>query len=99
PLNAAQATAVIDSAILSLLSQPDLARLVAILEPAQAGQTATRIGEFLEAAISAAAQGDAVRALEDVAEVIKLDPFRAEAVRTEPRFDAIRPQVESLLSR
>lgn len=97
--NNAQATAVIDAAILSLLSQPDLARLVAVLEPPQTGQNATRIGEFLQAATMAAAEGDVTRSLQELAEIVRLDPFRAETVRTEPGLEPIRPQVDSLLAR
>ena len=97
--NNAQTTAVIDAAILSLLSQPDLARLVAVLEPPQTGQNPTRIGEFLQAATAAVAEGDVTRALQAVAEIVRLDPFRAETVRTEPGLEPIRPQMDSLLAR
>jgi hypothetical protein len=97
--NNAQATAVIDSAILSLLSQPDLARLVAVLEPSQAGLNATKAAEFLQAAITAAAEGDVTRALQEVAEMVRTDPYRAETVRAEPGLSPLRPQVESVLAR
>jgi hypothetical protein len=95
----AQAPAVLDSAILEALAQPDLARLVTILEPPQGSQNAARAGELLQAAITASIAGDAVRALEGVAELVALDPLRAEAVRTEPGLKEVHAQLEALLTR
>jgi len=97
--NPGQVTAIIDAAVLSMLSQPDLARLVAVWEPAQTGQLALKTGELLQASIDAANAGDAVRALESVSELAGLDPVRAEALRSDPRIEPVRAQVDSLLAR
>src|SRR5579871_4256679 len=70
----------VEAAFLSALSQPDLARLLTVLEPARSPDTVTRTDPLLQNAISAAAMGDVTRVLERVAELIQLEPLRAEAV-------------------
>lgn len=89
----------VEAAFLSALSQPDLARLLTVLEPARPPDTVARADPLLQNAISAASTGDVTRALERVAELIQLEPLRAEAVRDEPGLEPLRPQVEALLNR
>ena len=96
---ALQSPPVADPSVLTALSEPDLARLVAILEPPQLPQNVALADEWLQAAISATAAGELARALQTVTELAALDPKRAETVVREAGLQAFRPQLESLLSR
>lgn len=93
------ATAVIDAAILSLLSQPDIARLVVVLEPGQSQNNSAQLAELLQASITAATTGDLAQALESIAAVVTQDPGQAEAVRNDPGLAPVRAQAEALLTR
>ncbi|GEM_PF-1792883 len=97
--NAAETTAIVDAAILGLLSQPDLVRLAAVLEPVPAAQIAAQANALLQEAITAAAAGDAVRALDRVADLIRLDVGRAGSVRAANGLEPVRTQVDALLTR
>jgi len=97
PTNAAVSLG--DPTVLSALSEPDLARLVAILQPAQNPQNAALTSDLLQAAIQAAAAGELERALQQVTELTRLDPQRADAIRADPGLQAIRPQIDSLFSK
>lgn len=88
-----------DPAVLSALSEPDLARLVAILQPAQNPQNAALTSDLLQAAIQAAAAGELDRALQQITELTGLDPQRADAIRGESGLQAVRPQIDALLSK
>ncbi|MGH9668433.1 MAG: hypothetical protein ACRD9L_28765, partial [Bryobacteraceae bacterium] len=55
--------------------------------------------ELLEAAVSAAANGDTARAIEKLTEFAALNPFRVESLRSEPNLAPIRADVERLVSR
>lgn len=92
-------SAVIDAAFLSALSQPDLARLTAVLEAPQSPQTAERAAQLLQAAVTAAAAGDVERALSEVGALAALAPLRAEGIRAEPGLEPVRTQVDTLLAR
>ena len=93
------ASTAVDAALLQALSEPDLARLVAVLEPAQSPPTAARINELVEAVMTAAAAGDVERALQQATQLSALDAARFETIRAEPGLAPIRPQVEALLPR
>jgi hypothetical protein len=55
--------------------------------------------DLLRGAIFAAQRGDIGRALEQLAEFVKLDPSRAQTLGTEPGLEPIRTQVNHLLNR
>ena len=88
-----------ESAVLSALSEPDLARLAGMLQPAQNPQHAALTSDLLQAAIQAAAAGELERALQQITRLATLNPQNADAVRAEPGLQAIRPQIESALSK
>ena len=94
----AQAATSIDAALLGALSQPDLARLVAVLEPPQSPQAVSQVRQLVEAVVTAAAAGDVERALEQVTRLAALDPMQAEAIRTEPGVEQVRRPLETLLT-
>ncbi|HLK46627.1 MAG TPA: hypothetical protein VKT49_00755 [Bryobacteraceae bacterium] len=87
------------AALLQALSEPDLARLVAVLEPARNAPTAARINELVEAVMTAAAASDVERAVQEAAHLTALDPARVEALRAEPTLAPIRVQLDALLPR
>lgn len=86
-----------DAAILSALSEPDLARLLMVLEPQP--QNANQISELLQAVLTAAAAGDVERALAGVSQLAGLEPLRVEAMRSEQGLEPVRVQLDSLLAR
>lgn len=88
-----------DSAILSALSESDIARLLAIIEPPQAASSASRVDELLQAAIAATGAGDFARALSDVTQLATLDPLRAEVLLRQPALEPLHAEIESLLAR
>jgi hypothetical protein len=94
-----QTTAAIDAAALSILSEPDLTRLAAILESPPAPQAAAHIAELARAVISAAAAGDLGGVLSEFTQLAAASPLRAEAVRSDPALEPMRAQVDSLLAR
>ena len=87
----------LDAAILSGLSEPDLARLLTILEPQP--QNVSQVSALLQAVLTAAAAGDVERALAGVSQIAGLDPLQVEAIRNEPGLEPLRTQVDSLLGR
>ena len=90
-----------DFAVLSQLSQSDLSNLIRILEqPAlpQARQAAPA-QNLLQNAAAAAQAGDVDRALQHLAEFVKVEPLRADSLRTEPSLEQMRREVEQLLVR
>ena len=93
-----QTSAAIDAVALSILSEPDLARLAAVLEP-PSPQTAAQIAQLVQAVMTAAAADDLSRVVGDVTKLASLDVGRAEAVRAEPLLEPMRAQVDSLLAR
>ena len=90
--------AVIDTAILLQLSPSDTGKLISILDPPTLPQHASQLADLLRGAVSAAQAGDVDRALEQLAELITLDPTRAQTLRTEPGLEPIQAQVNHLLS-
>lgn len=94
-----QTSAAIDAAALSILSEPDLARLAAILEPLSSPQAAAQITELVQSVITAAAAGDVGRVLSELGHLAAASPVRAEVVRAEPVLEPMRAQVDSLLAR
>lgn len=88
-----------DPAVSSALSEPDLARLSAMLQPSQNPQNAALTSDLLQAAIQEAAAGELERALQQITRLTTLDPQNADGVRSEPGLQAIRPQIESALSK
>lgn len=94
-----QTAAAIDAAALSILSEPDVIRLAAILQPAPSPEAAARIAEVIQAVMTAAAAGDLTRVLGELTQLASLDPARAEAVRSEPALEPLRAQMDSLLAR
>ena len=81
-----------DPAVSSALSEPDLARLAGLLQPALTT-------DLLQAAIQAASAGELERALQQITRLATLDPQNADTVRGEAGLQAIRPQIESALSK
>src|SRR5579871_701760 len=94
----AQASASIDAALLGALSQPDLARLVAVLEPPQSPQAVSQVRQLVEAVVASAAAGDVDGVLQQVTRLAALDPMQAEAIRTEPGVEPLRRPLEALLT-
>jgi len=99
PSSTSPPAAVIDAAFLSALSEPDLARLLRVLDPPQSPQMAEQASQLLQAAVSAAAAGDVERALSEVGALAALEPLRAEGIRAEPGLEPVRTQVDTLLVR
>lgn len=88
-----------DPAVSGALSEPDLARLAGMLQPAQNPQNAALTNDLLQAAIQAAAAGELERALQQITRLATLDPQNADTFRSVPGLQAIRPQIESALSK
>lgn len=89
--------AVIDAAALAALSEPDLSRLLTVLERPPTPESTAQWNTALQAAVTAAATGDLTRALDQVTLAAGLQPLRAEALRSQPGLEPIRAQVDSLL--
>lgn len=96
-LAAAQLAA--DTAVPGDLLEADLARLIRAVEPSSSALDIARAEDLLRDAVSDLGKGETASALEKLAELVRLDPQRAESLRTEPGFAAIRASVEQLLSR
>ena len=94
-----QTSAAVDAAALSILSEPDLTRLVAILEPAQSSQTAAQLAALVQEVLTAAAAGDLTRVLGGVTQLAALDPTRVEAVRSQAALEPVRAPIDALLTR
>ncbi|MBZ5578868.1 MAG: hypothetical protein LAP40_20085 [Acidobacteriia bacterium] len=94
-----QPGAVIDAAAVAALSEPDLSRLLAVLERPLTPETSAQLSAALEAAFTAAVVGDVAQALDAVAQAAALHPLQAEALRSAPGLEPIRAQVDSLLTR
>ena len=92
-----EASPALDAAILSALSEPDLARLMVVLEPQP--QNASQAIELLQAVLTAAASGDVERALAGLSQLAGVDAVRVEAARNEPMLEPLRAQMDSLLAR
>jgi hypothetical protein len=99
PGDAAPLAAAIDAAVFGELSAPDIAKLIGILELPQLPENAVQADTLVRAAVSAAAEGAITRALGDLTQALKLDPLQAEALRSEPGLESIRPQIDQFLNR
>jgi len=96
---ASSPSSALDAAAWAALSEPDLARLLAVLEGPPSIERAAQFSAALQAAVSATAAGDAEQALAAVVQAVSLLPTQAEAVRSEPGLEPLRAQVDSLLGR
>ena len=97
--DAAPLAAAIDAAVFGELSAPDIAKLIGILELPPLPENAAQADTLVRAAVSAAAEGAITRALGELTQALKLDPLRAEALRSEPGLESIRPQIDQFLNR
>ncbi len=79
------------------LSEPDLARLGAIIERPLPESVIARVEELSNSASQSATSGDVARAISLVGEFVKLDPRRADTVASEPAFQPMRADLERLL--
>jgi hypothetical protein len=87
-----------DVAALGQLSERDIARLIALLDPALPEKGAL-VEELLRTALAAAAEGDAMRTLDRLTEVIAAEPARAPALRAEAGLENMRASVDQLVTR
>lgn len=81
------------------LSQADIVRLIQILNQPPSPQAAAQLDTLLHAAVAAAWAGDVIQALNRLQAIVVLDPRNAAAILSEPRLDAIRANVETMLNR
>ena len=101
-LSAASAGTVGDSVATLLsgsLSAPDIARLIGWIERPPPAQSAAQLENLLQAFVSAAAEGDAIRAVSALSEIAELDPSRPDILRADPALAAIRVSVDQFLDR
>ena len=85
--------------LLRELSVSQIAALLEILEPVLLPEGTAQLDRLLRAAVSAARDGDTSGALKSLAELVSLDPRRAEGIASEPGLAPIRKEVEALLAR
>jgi hypothetical protein len=97
--DAAPLAAAIDAAVFGELSAPDVAKLIGILELPQLSANVAQADNLVRAAVSAAAEGAITQAFGALTQALKLDPLRAEAIRSEPGLEPIRPQIDQFLNR
>jgi hypothetical protein len=81
------------------LSAPDIARLIGLIERPPPAQSAAQLQNLLETFVSAAAEGDAIRAVSALSEIVELDPSRPDILRADPAAAAIRASVDQFLDR
>ncbi|MEO8592039.1 MAG: hypothetical protein ABI759_01845 [Candidatus Solibacter sp.] len=96
---AAVISAIIDGAALPQLSLADMGKLIRILDPPALTKHPSQSQDLLSGAISAVQSGEVNHALEQLADLVKLDPSGAQTLRTEPGLEQIRTQVNHLLIR
>ena len=80
-------------------SPSDTAKLIRILEPPGLPQETSELRDLLRSAISAAQKGDPGGALKHLEQLVRVDPNRANTLRSEPGLEPIRAQVDQLLTR
>ncbi|MGA3028763.1 MAG: hypothetical protein ABSF98_28825 [Bryobacteraceae bacterium] len=83
--------------VASFLATGRVADLLAGVDQRRPIQSPEVIAELLRAAVSAADEGNFVRALEKVRELVAMDPERADTLASEPELDSIRAEVSQLL--
>jgi hypothetical protein len=83
--------------IASFLATGKVADLLAGIDQRRPIQSPEVIAEMMRAAVSAADEGNFVRALERVRELVAMDPERADTLASEPALDSIRAEVSQLL--
>jgi hypothetical protein len=81
------------------LSAPDIAKLIDLIERPLPAQETAQLQDLLRTFLSAAAEGDAVRALSALSEIVALDPSRPDVLRADPAIGAIRVSVDQFLDR
>jgi hypothetical protein len=97
--DAAPLAAAFDAAVFGELSAPDVAKLIGILELPRLSANVAQADNLVRAAVTAAAEGAITQALGELTQAVKLDPLRAEALRSEPGLESIRPQIDQFLNR
>jgi hypothetical protein len=97
--DAAPLAAAIDAAVFGELTASDISKLIGILDLPQISQNAPQADNLVRAAVSAVAEGAITQALGELTQALKLDPLRAEALRSEPDLESIRPQIDQFLNR
>ena len=85
-------------ALLRELAQADITRLLGIVEAARTPAQEAQAGQLLQNALSAIAEQNPVRALEQLRQLAVADPVRAENLAAEPSLATVRPGVEQLLA-
>ena len=83
--------------VASFLATGKIADLIAGIDQRRPVQSPEVIAEMLREAVSAAEEGDFLRALERSRELVSLDPERADTLAAEPAFESIRAEITQLL--
>jgi hypothetical protein len=83
--------------VASFLATGRIADLLAGIDQRRPIQSPEVIAEMMRAAVSAADEGNFVRALERVRELVAMDPERADTLASEPELASIRTEVSQLL--
>jgi len=99
PDSAITLAAATDSVAMLQLSPSDTGNLILILDPPALPQQPSMLADLLGGAVSAAQRGDLAGALKQLEEFVKLDPNRANSLRTEAGLEQIDAQVHQLLIR
>jgi len=87
------------STLFTDLSATDIGRLIGLIERPLPAQDTAQLQDLLVTFISAAAEGDAIRALSALSEIAALDPSRPDILRADPSIAPIRLAVDQFLDR
>jgi hypothetical protein len=87
------------AALLQDLSAADISRLIGLLGGRLPLQDSAPLQNLLHTFSSAAAAGDATRAVDALSQIVALDPARADLLRTSPVIEPVRASVDQYLDR
>jgi hypothetical protein len=87
------------STLVTDLSALDIAKLIDLIERPLPAEATAQLQDLLTAFVSAAVEGDAIRALSALSEIVALDPSRPDSLRADPTIASIRIGVDQFLDR
>ena len=88
-----------DTAVIRELAVSDLLKLAQILQPSLPPESVARVENLIRETVQAIQEDRREWAVGRFIEAATSDPSRADELRTNPAFDAIRPSVDLLLNR
>jgi hypothetical protein len=99
PANSTQPAVLTDTAVIRELAVSDLLKLTQILQPPLPPEHVARVENLIRETVQAIQEDRREWAVGRFIEAATSDPARANDLRTNPAFDAIRPNVDLLLNR